>query len=221
MATEIGDLAPLARLLSAYAGGRAARHRLIWAYDARLADIVRTTSEPLIGQMRLTWWYEVLTDEAGVKGRGDPLIAALRAEGLAGAAQGGLLAMIDGWEALLDAAPIDDDALGLFGAQRGGGLFRALAGEDALPAWAEAAGTVWALWDLAGHVSDPAVAARAMARALPLLPTIPRGGWAPGWRPLRIAYGLARHDVIAGRRPASALTPRLYARLLGIALFRR
>lgn len=27
---------------------------LLWTLDARLADIVRTTTEPLIGEMRLT-----------------------------------------------------------------------------------------------------------------------------------------------------------------------
>jgi phytoene synthase len=218
------ELAPLPRLLVAHAGARLARHRLIWAYDARLADIVRTTSEPMIGQMRLTWWHDVLTDEAGTKGRGDPLVGALRTEGLAGAGQDGLLAMIDGWEALLDPAP-EDAALRLFGEGRGGGLFRALAGGSGgrgdVPDWLNAAGTVWALWDLAGHVSQAGTAERAMRIAQATLADVPARGWRPEWKPMRIAFGLARHDALAGRRPLPSLTPGLYGRLIRIALFGR
>src|SRR3546814_12614989 len=31
-----------------------------WRFDEVLATIVQTTSEPLIGQMRLTWWHEAI-----------------------------------------------------------------------------------------------------------------------------------------------------------------
>src|SRR3546814_9620916 len=72
------DLATLPSLLSAYAGPDAPRHRLVWALDARFSRLVATTSEPVIGQMRMAWWNDALTDESGVRGRGEPLIDAMR-----------------------------------------------------------------------------------------------------------------------------------------------
>jgi phytoene synthase len=211
-------VAPLPRLLAAYAGKEATRHRLIWAFDARLADIVRTTREPLIGQMRLTWWHDVVTDQAGVKGRGDPLVDALRQAGVT-AAPAALLALIEGWEALLETASPHDDALTDFAGGRGGGLFRSLAGvNDGGPDWLNAAGIVWALWDLSGHIMDEETARRAIALARTRLDAVSGYRWPRNWKPLRIAFGLARHDVITGRRAPAILSPVLYARVLRLAL---
>src|SRR3546814_7046937 len=33
----------------------------LFALDATLADVLRTTTEPMLGQMRLTWWHDALT----------------------------------------------------------------------------------------------------------------------------------------------------------------
>lgn len=216
MSTPIQDIPPLAALLSAYAGRDAERHRLLWAFDARLAQIVRTTTEPVIGQMRIAWWQDVLTDESGAKGRGEPLLAALRTMGLAG--HPGLIAMLDGWEALIgDMAP-DPVALQAFGTGRGGGLFRAMAGEQAAGmAGLTEAGALWALWDLSGHVGSVAEAEAAIEVAR---------GFAAGadgrrWKPMRLAAGLAHHDVVRGRAAPRTLTPRLYARLVRLALIGR
>lgn len=199
----------LARLLAAYApAGQWGTHRLLWALDERLADVARTTREPMIGQMRLTWWHEALADTAGVKGRGEPLVDAMRAQGCAGAP--GIAAMVDGWEALLG-----DPDLEAFAAGRGGGLFRALA--DADDPSLEAAGRVWALWDLSGHVGNPALASRAVALARGLMP-VSLPAWPRGWKPMRIAYGLARADVLEGRAAPAGLTPGLYLRLWRLAL---
>ena len=167
-AIVIEPASPLARLLCAYVPPiQRLQHRLLWAFDERLADIVRSTTQPMIGQMRIAWWDEVLAasaaGEPGAKGAGDPLVDALRAAGLAG--RPGLARMLDGWEALLD-TPIGDEALLLFARARGGGLFAALSTGASDDGALEAAGSLWALWDLAAHLSpgDPA-AARAMAVA--------------------------------------------------------
>ena len=95
-------LTPLPLLLSAHAGADASRHRAIWAFDAQLAKVARTTRERAIGQMRLAWWNDVIDDPAGIKGQGEPVVDALRATG--GMAAPGLVAMIDGWEVLVVAA---------------------------------------------------------------------------------------------------------------------
>ncbi len=209
---EQSEITPLARLLCGYAGKDAARQRLVWAYDARLADIVRTTREPMIGQMRLTWWHEVLTDESDVKGRGDPLADAIRAL-LPPEGQGGLLRMIDGWEALLE-QPIDDAALEVYALGRGGGLFQALANADGF----DRAGALWALWDLSGHSADPALVRQALALAQTYIDPPSRVRMIA---PLRIAAGLARADARHGRAAPGGMTPGLYARALRIGLIGR
>lgn len=214
-------MSELSRLLAAYGGADAERHGLVWRFDARLADLVRTTREPMIGQMRLTWWHEALTDGSGAKGRGEPLLADLRAAGLAPAGEGsGLLAMIDGWEALL-ADPVDDDALCDYARARGGGLFRALAKQDDIDASLIAAGAVWALWDLSGHVGDEILARRAIELAVEEMRGVSALRWPAHWRAHRIAYGIARSDVAARRVAPATLTPSLYGRLLRVALIGR
>ncbi|WP_150292266.1 hypothetical protein [Sphingobium estronivorans] len=208
-----GELPPLASLLSAYAGQDSPRHRLIWALDTRFARLVATTSEPMIGQMRLTWWNDALIDDSHVKGRGEPLIDAMRA--LDVAPPPGLTPWLDGWEALI--GEID---LRVYAEGRGGGLFRALAGRDDIPEWLERAGTAWALWDLSGHVGDDGVADRAMALGRRNL-LLEKQDWRPEWRPMRIAYQLAHQDLEKGRRAPAGLTPTLYLRLMRVALIGR
>lgn len=200
----------LGALLSAYAGKDAVRHRLLWTLDARLARLVATTSEAMIGSIRLAWWSEALSDDSRVKGRGEPLIDAMRAADLAPPA--GLAEWLDGWEAMTGEVDLDAYATG-----RGGGLFRSLAGVRDVPDWLVEAGAAWALWDLSGHTGDPVLAGEAIAaarrRLLPKAPT-----WPAAWRPMRMAYTLARHDIIRGEHAPERLTPRLYLRLMRVAL---
>jgi len=218
------DETPLQRLLIAHAGSDRQRHRLLWAYDRPLADIVRTTREPMIGQMLLTWWHDVITDPQRIKGRGDPLVDALRAElpqMMGGEDEGtALIAMIDGWEALLEPMPLDDMMLTTYGEGRGGGLFRAMAGQGAETAsWLLDAGAMWALWDLAAHVSDDRTGMRAVELAQARHAALPPMRWPRALASLRIATKLAAVDVKKGRRAPAHMTPRLHARFLRIALF--
>lgn len=210
-------LAPLSALLAAHGGRNAEHHRALWTFDARLADIVRTTTEPLIGQMRMTWWHEALTDESGAKGRGEPLADRLKASiAEAPQLQPALLAMIDGWETFLLAREgLDDAALEAFARGRGSGLFHALCRTADAPDWLGDAGAVWALWDLSGHVSDASSAELAIRIAARIDREM--GPWRRGWAPARIAYGLARRDVARVQVAAPGLTPRLYARFMRLA----
>lgn len=219
---SIGDdaMPPLAQLLAAHAGGgQADRHRAIWAYDARLAKVARTTSETMIGQMRLAWWNDVVDDAAGVKGQGEPVVDAMRASGAMGAP--GLAAMIDGWEVLVVEPEIDVQGLRDYAAGRGGGLFRALADAAELPDWLMAAGQVWALWDLAGHVGDDALAQAALELARDIVPQVDDACWTRALKPQRIAFTLARQDVLAGKGAPLGIPRALAWRLLRIALVGR
>lgn len=213
------ELPPLHRLITAYAPKalqEGMRH--IWAFDARLANIVRTTSEPMIGQMRLTWWHEALREG---KGAGEPLVEALRQEVPARAEPHGLLSVIEGWEVLLEPLPLSDSQLVAFAEHRGGGLFRQigwLAGD--CPAWLAQAGMAWALWDLSGHLSDAATAERAIAIAPEFLADVPERGWPRSLASLRILTGLTRRDARQGRRAPAQLDLRQYGQLLWLGMRR-
>lgn len=138
------------------------------ALDDRLGTIVRAAREPVIGLMRLTWWFEALERLDHAPPPAEPVLRAVSAAvlpaGVTGAALG---AMVDGWERLLG-EELDAAALKAFAAERGGRLFTAAAtvlGGDA--AEVTGLGEGWALADLAKGWLDPGVAelARGMARA--------------------------------------------------------
>lgn len=214
--TEMTDPLPgLTRLIRIYApSDRREPDNLIWALDTRLAGIIRSTREPMIGQMRIVWWEEALADASEVTGRGDPLLDALRAEGLAELPS--LRILLDGWEALL-ADELDDIAVTRYATGRGEGLFAALAGGADLPLWLAAAGRLWACWDLSGHVRDEQVRQRAIALAQGELAALAHADWPRRWRGLRLLTGMARHDIVRGRAAPAGLTPGLYMRLLWLS----
>ncbi len=213
------SLPPLPTLLASHAGSDAARHRALWAFDGRLAHVARTTCERAIGQMRLAWWNDVVEDDQGRKGQGEPVADALRATGAIDAP--GLVAMIDGWEVLVIEPEIDAQGLRAYAAGRGAGLFRALADAADGPDWLAASGQVWALWDLAGHVEDAALGEAALALARELLSEVEGARWPAAWKPQRIAFTLARQDVLAGRGAPRGMPRGLALRLLRIALVGR
>ena len=57
------------------------RHRAalaaLWDYDVTLGRVVATTTEPMIGQMRLTWWHECMMALDKGEVPAEPVIAAL------------------------------------------------------------------------------------------------------------------------------------------------
>ncbi len=204
-------------LLAAHAGPQGAWHRLAWAFDARLAEVLRKAQEPLIAQMRLTWWHEALGDASGRKGKGEPLLDQLRTRPVMIPA---LQRMVEGWEELSE-ADMSEDGLRRFGEGRGGGLFGALAPDDAnagTEADMVAAGGLWALWDLSGHVSDARLSQSAVEVARAYLGRSERARLRGVPHVLRT---LAARDIRAGRPAPSTLTPRLYARLLRVLLVGR
>ncbi len=149
--------------------GRRAALSALLALDAALGDVVRSTTQPALGQIRLAWWREQLVKLDAAAPPAMPVLEALAADvlprGVAGAA---LSAIVDGWDVLIEEEALDDAALERFADERGGQLFAlaaaVLGGDGAV---ARRLGRGWALFDLARHQSDEAVAARAdvLARA--------------------------------------------------------
>lgn len=149
--------------------GRRAALSALLALDAALGDVVRSTTQPALGQIRLAWWREQLVKLDTAAPPAMPVLEALAADvlprGVAGAA---LSAIVDGWDVLIEEEALDDAALERFADERGGQLFAlaaaVLGGDGAV---ARRLGRGWALFDLARHQSDNGVAARAdgLARA--------------------------------------------------------
>ena len=69
------------------------------ALDHRCGRIVLAAKEPILAQMRLAWWRDQLGMEVADRPRGDPVLDAL-GQTLSGCKES-LIALVDGWEALL------------------------------------------------------------------------------------------------------------------------
>lgn len=195
---DLIDRLPTAqRLALAYSSARARPLVLtVLALDTRLASIVRSAREPVLAQLRLAWWREALGDAAHGTLRAEPLLGRLTPWRDDMAA---LVALVDGWEALMASETASGDGLHTLAAGRGA-AFAALAsvlGEARHGIEAERAATEWAIGDLAARLDDPgAVAAQALAAACDWKPPrLPRA-----LRTLVVLHGLARRAVMRGQR---------------------
>jgi len=205
-------------LTYAPADGRAALAALL-ALDDALAQLLQTTREPALGQIRLAWWRERLADldvkappaEPVLRGIADHVVR----RGVLGAS---LAPIVDGWEVLLE-EELDTDALQRFGHGRGA-LFvaagRALgAGDDPL----DQAGQGWALADLARHLgnADEASIARELAR--PHLQAAVTRRWSGKGRALGALTHLALRDLdLPAGTPAPVGAPGRLMRLIWFRL---
>ena len=206
--TDQADGDPERALALSYApADRRAGLAALLALDAQFSQIVRTTSEPAIGQMRLTWWFEALERLDTGQPPAEPILRALTAEVLPTGVTGAALAgMIDGWEPLI----LDDTPdWPVVGRERGGRLFQAAARLlGATDPRIDQLGEGWALAEIAKHWPLNGTSVRLLAEArlaASFRPPLPRA-----LRPLGALALLARSDL-AGAKPGS---PGRVARLL-------
>ncbi len=203
----------LDRYLATLYAAPAARAGLfaLHALDLELAEVARTTTEPMLGQIRLAWWREQLQAlDAGAR-PAQPVLAALAEHLLpAGIAGASLEPLEDAWLALLD----DDVAAH---AQARGRLFETAAallcpGADAtLVERAARIGGGWAIVDVARQ--GGAVGDELLDRAGAWLAPAPLP---PAARSLAGLAALARRDLASlqrGRLPGPRGTPGRQARL--------
>jgi phytoene synthase len=197
---------------------------LLWQLDARLAQVVRTTTEARIGQIRLAWWREALERLDTSPAPEEPLLQAIAAtlvpRGVKGAALGRIA---NGWVVLLAPLPLADAELAEHAADRGAALFDAagiLLGDPR--AELAAAGEAWALTDLAFHLRDRPSADAALAMARMRIAAVGQWRWPGSLRAIGALYVLGRRDAEAGlsvprrvgspSRVASALLHKLTGR---------
>lgn len=137
----------------------------LFGLDDALAALLRSTTEPAIAQIRLAWWRERLSELGHAATPAMPVLQSVSDQVVArGIAGDRLVAIVEGWEILIEAERLDRDALSQFAEKRGGRLFAIgaeLLGAKAAPGAAEG----WALADLAKHLTtqDEAMLAREMA----------------------------------------------------------
>ncbi|WP_100261271.1 hypothetical protein [Qipengyuania seohaensis] len=194
------DLAEEVELALAYAGGRD-RHvlRTMFELDRRLAGVVASSSETMIGQMRLAWWRDLLVKPARERPSGEPLVK--RISGGWGERAHDLSALVDGWEALLVAEVLDDETLRQFCEGRAsawGNAARALELGEIQQQKALHAGYRWASADLAAHLSDHGERRVVLEHAEKLERT---AAMHRRLRPLAILSGLAGRSIELGGAP--------------------
>lgn len=149
MATPQIPVSPLITLASSYGDVqmRSWCHAL-FVFDAQLAAIVLQAREPMLAQIRLQWWHDVICKPAAARPTANPVLAALlplEAQGLD--LQASLGPVIRGWEAVLDSddgEAVADYAQGRGALLRAFGILDTRADRDGLAR----IGQAWALWDM-------------------------------------------------------------------------
>lgn len=128
--------------------------------DRRLGSILVRTNEPLIGQMRMAWWRDVIAKEAGARPSGEPLIARLNmleAEMGQPMLRPAMVRLLDAWETVIADRDWDANRLIKMSRERGEAIFSPYAErigntpQDRLDYWT----TRWAVADLQIFCPDP------------------------------------------------------------------
>lgn len=180
----------------------------LFTLDAALGNVLRTTREPLVGQMRLAWWREALQGLDAFGAPAEPVLQSLAAAvlpvGITGHALSGT---VDAWEPLL--GDIGNGSIDEHARLRGHALFTMAGG--ALGAATDDpvcdAGEGWALADLAANLSDPALASRAREGAAAKLTAARRSRWSRNGR------ALGALALVADRQLSGPIPPTFVLRL--------
>lgn len=83
--------------------------RTAFALDHRVGRIVAATSEPMLGQMRLAWWRDMLATPIAQRPTGDAVLDSI-GEHWAGREEA-LSKLVDGWEVLVASDHLSDGDL--------------------------------------------------------------------------------------------------------------
>jgi phytoene synthase len=174
---------------------------ILWAVDMAMADVVSSTTQPLLGAVRLAWWRERLEDlDTGApppsEWRLEGAVKQLLPRGITGRELAGLE---DGWLPLLEPFPWREPVAHALRV-RGSLLFnigaRLLNGD---PRDAEAAGSLWSLVDGARHCSDVHSRMYLLKEARASIDELPRERPPRRLRRLTGLAAMAAHDVLRNK----------------------
>ncbi|HEX3676081.1 MAG TPA: hypothetical protein VHU79_01610 [Sphingomicrobium sp.] len=196
----------------------------LFAIDMAMGGVVRTTKEPMLGPIRLAWWRERLDELDEATGApAEPRLQAVERELLPRRVSGhDIAALEDGWLRLFDPFPWDvetSEAIWLRGNLLFGLGARVLGDPDEQ---IQAAGGLWALVDVARHLSDAPSREMLLGQARDFAKGLAGTSFASKLRPLSMLTALAMRDCrqsapfeVEGspRRVAAMLRHRLSGRL--------
>jgi 15-cis-phytoene synthase len=176
---------------------------LLLALDDRLEQIFRKAGEPLIAQMRLAWWNDVISKPVHERPVGEPLLAILAAVeeekptlNIATA----MLKVVEAWDLLLAHSRWSTDVLHEYAAARSSAIFGwyavAVGSNENDKALLDKIAVDWALSDLLGRCrnEDEFYSVKAAQAHFPHNRRIPRS-----LRPLSIIAHSARHLASSSR----------------------
>jgi phytoene synthase len=168
--------------------------------DSAMADVVRTTREPLLGPIRLAWWRERLEElDEGGGAPAEPRLQQVERELLPRGISGHDVAGLEpGWLRLFDPFPWGSETsetVWLRG-NRLFGLSARLLGES--NERIQEAGGLWALVDVARHCSDAPSRTLLIAQARSFAKNITGARFGPKLRPLTARAALAVRDCRRG-----------------------
>ena len=211
-------LSPDKQLAFAYSPARIrAALTALFAIDAAMGEVVRTTTEPMLGPVRLAWWRERLEElDTGKAAPAEPRLQAVERELLPRGIGGAELARLeDGWLSLFDPFPwtVETSEAIWF---RGRSLFHLGARLLGHPDEAvQSAGGVWGLVDAARHCSDAASRAMLLDQARTFARGLSGVRFASAVRPLTMLAALAVRDLRRGEPFEAEATPGRAAAMLG------
>ena len=168
----------------------------MFTIDAALGDVVRSTSEPMVGQIRLAWWRERLEELDKGAVPAEPRLQAALDELLPRGVSGHDLAALErGWVSLFDPFPWDIGTAEAIWFR--GRLLFALAAEliDRTDDPIEGAGGLWVLVDAARHVSDAESREMLMSQARTFARGLAGARFSARLRPISMLAQVAMRDV--------------------------
>ena len=188
----------------------------LFAIDGAMGDVVRTTSEPMLGPIRLAWWRERLEElDADIRAPAEPRLQSAERELLPRGVTGRDLAGLEGgWLRLFDPFPWNagtSEAIWFRGNLLFGLAARALGRSDE---HIQAAGGLWALIDAARHCSDEASRAMLLHQARTFSRSLAGVRFPKLLRPLSMLTAISMRDARDGEPFEPQGSPARAARML-------
>lgn len=218
---DFDPLPPLDRLVLAYAPASArAAVTALFALDRKCAGFVRGAQEPLLAQIRLQWWQDVLAKPVHERAAGQPLLAALDWIIPETAMFADLEVFFDSWNRLAEAPDPDRAAMEEHARLRGGlfALAGKAAGASADHELLARVGAFWAFWDHARSPLGEVERDQWHAALVENARTLPDARLGGALRPLAIWRSLALADCDPARFAKPLMRPATYARIVRTGL---
>lgn len=124
--------------------------RLLLTFDNRLADTVINAKEPMIAQMKLAWWNDVISKSPDTRPKGEPMVQLLNSINV-GDMGVAMLQLVDSWGVLAASDDWTGQTLERFAELRSLAVFGSYAGWIGATELVSNHGKAWAIEDLSSR----------------------------------------------------------------------